>query len=117
MPELEDRRDQVDGAELEFNGLIAVGENCWCIEVSVGSVMTPSAFINPIPHSVPKSRISVSTTTMWPRRLSDPATAARAAIVLPPMPKTIRQPKPIGDRRFEIEFIDAAMEAFEFTLG
>ena len=29
----------------------------------------------------------------------------------------IRQPKPIVDRLFEIEFLDAAVEAFVFTFG
>jgi thiol-disulfide isomerase/thioredoxin len=29
----------------------------------------------------------------------------------------IRQPKPIGDRQFEIEFLDSGVEAFSFTFG
>jgi len=29
----------------------------------------------------------------------------------------VRQPKPIGDRLFEIEFLDAGAEAFCFTFG
>jgi hypothetical protein len=29
----------------------------------------------------------------------------------------IRQPKPIIDRQFEIEFLDAGVEAFSFTFG
>jgi hypothetical protein len=29
----------------------------------------------------------------------------------------IRQPKPIVDRRFEIEFLDAGVETFAFTFG
>ncbi len=29
----------------------------------------------------------------------------------------IRQPKPIGDRLFEIEFLDPGVEAFAFTFG
>ncbi len=29
----------------------------------------------------------------------------------------IRQPKPIGDRQFEIEFLDGGVEAFAFTFG
>jgi hypothetical protein len=29
----------------------------------------------------------------------------------------IRQPQPIADRQFEIEFLDAGMEAFAFTFG
>ena len=33
------------------------------------------------------------------------------------MYQLIRQPEPIIDRRFEIEFIDAGVEAFVFTFG
>jgi hypothetical protein len=29
----------------------------------------------------------------------------------------IRQPKPIGDRQFEIEFLDPGVQAFAFTFG
>jgi hypothetical protein len=29
----------------------------------------------------------------------------------------IRQPRPIADRRFEIEFLDTGVEAFAFTFG
>jgi hypothetical protein len=29
----------------------------------------------------------------------------------------IRQPQPVADRRFEIEFLDPAVEAFAFTFG
>ncbi len=33
------------------------------------------------------------------------------------MYQLIRQPKPIADRLFEIEFLDPAVEAFAFTFG
>jgi hypothetical protein len=33
------------------------------------------------------------------------------------MYQVIRQPKPIADRQFEIEFLDAGVEAFVFTFG
>src|SRR6202011_50642 len=33
------------------------------------------------------------------------------------MYQLIRQPPPIGDRLFEIEFLDAGIEAFVFTFG
>jgi len=35
----------------------------------------------------------------------------------PRMYQLIRQPKPIGDRDFEIEFLAAPVEAFSFTFG
>jgi hypothetical protein len=33
------------------------------------------------------------------------------------MYQLIRQPKPIADRQFEIEFLDPGVEAFAFTFG
>jgi hypothetical protein len=33
------------------------------------------------------------------------------------MYQLMRQPKPIADRRFEIEFLDARVEAYCFTFG
>jgi hypothetical protein len=33
------------------------------------------------------------------------------------MYQLIRQPKPIADRQFEIEFLDPGVEAFDFTFG
>jgi hypothetical protein len=33
------------------------------------------------------------------------------------MYQLIRQSQPIGDRQFEIEFLDAGVEAFAFTFG
>ena len=33
------------------------------------------------------------------------------------MYQLIRQPSPIGDRTFEIEFLDAGIEAYAFTFG
>ena len=33
------------------------------------------------------------------------------------MYQLIRQPAPITDRRFEIEFLDSGVEAFVFTFG
>jgi thiol-disulfide isomerase/thioredoxin len=38
-------------------------------------------------------------------------------IVDPRLYQLIRQPKPIADRRFEIEFLDPGVEAFAFTFG
>jgi hypothetical protein len=33
------------------------------------------------------------------------------------MYQLIRQPRPISDRQFEIQFLDAGVEAFSFTFG
>jgi hypothetical protein len=35
----------------------------------------------------------------------------------PRMYQLIRQPAPIVDRQFEIEFLDSGVEAFSFTFG
>src|SRR5437764_8832618 len=35
----------------------------------------------------------------------------------PRLSQLIRQPKPIADRQFEIEFLDAGVQAFAFTFG
>jgi len=35
----------------------------------------------------------------------------------PRMYQLIRQAKPIGDRQFEIEFLDPGIEVFSFTFG
>jgi hypothetical protein len=35
----------------------------------------------------------------------------------PRLYQLIRQPKPIAERQFEIEFLDAGVEAFAFTFG
>jgi hypothetical protein len=41
-----------------------------------------------------------------------------AGIVAEPrMYQLIRQPKPIVDRQFEIDFLDAGVETFAFTFG
>jgi thiol-disulfide isomerase/thioredoxin len=39
------------------------------------------------------------------------------AVTEPRMYQLIRQPKPIPDRQFEIEFLDSGVEAFAFTFG
>jgi hypothetical protein len=38
-------------------------------------------------------------------------------VIEPRLYQLIRQPQPIADRQFEIEFTDAGVEAFSFTFG
>ena len=38
-------------------------------------------------------------------------------VTAPRLYQLIRQPQPIADRQFEIEFLDAGVEAFAFTFG
>ena len=44
-------------------------------------------------------------------------TEATATVTVPRLYQLIRQPKPIADRQFEIEFLDSGVEAFSFTFG
>jgi len=39
------------------------------------------------------------------------------AVTEPRMYQLIRQPEPIAERQFEIEFLDAGVEAYSFTFG
>jgi hypothetical protein len=43
--------------------------------------------------------------------------AGNGAIAEPRMYQLIRQPGPIADRTFEIEFLDPGVEIFAFTFG
>jgi hypothetical protein len=42
---------------------------------------------------------------------------ALCTITEPRMYQLIRQPEPVADRQFEIEFLDPGVEAFTFTFG
>jgi thiol-disulfide isomerase/thioredoxin len=48
---------------------------------------------------------------------SDVDEQGNGTVTEPRMYQLIRQPKPIADRQFEIEFLDAGVEAFSFTFG
>jgi thiol-disulfide isomerase/thioredoxin len=48
---------------------------------------------------------------------SDVDEQGNGMVTEPRMYQLIRQPNPIADRRFEIEFLDAGVEAFAFTFG
>ena len=43
--------------------------------------------------------------------------AGTGTVVEPRLHQLIRQPGPIVDRQFEIEFLDAGVEAYSFTFG
>jgi hypothetical protein len=49
--------------------------------------------------------------------LSGDWTIEKQAAVLNKANQLIRQPPPIADRHFEIEFLDSGVEAFAFTFG
>jgi hypothetical protein len=48
---------------------------------------------------------------------SDVDEQGHGMVTEPRMYQLIRQLNPIADRRFEIEFLDAGVEAFAFTFG
>jgi len=48
---------------------------------------------------------------------SDVDEQGNGAVSEPRMYQLIRQPQPITDRLFEIEFLDRGVEAFDFTFG
>ncbi|HKW05933.1 MAG TPA: thioredoxin, partial [Candidatus Dormibacteraeota bacterium] len=48
---------------------------------------------------------------------ADVDSSGAGVVVQQRMYQLIRQPKPIRDRRFEIEFLEAGAEAFCFTFG
>ena len=48
---------------------------------------------------------------------SDVDEQGNGTVTEPRLYQLIRQPKPIADRQFEIEFLDAGVEAFAFTFG
>ena len=48
---------------------------------------------------------------------SDVDEQGNGTVTDPRLYQLIRQPKPIADRRYEIEFLDAGVEAFVFTFG
>jgi hypothetical protein len=41
----------------------------------------------------------------------------KGTVTEPRMYQLIRQPEPIADRQFEIEFLDAGVQAYAFTFG
>jgi Thioredoxin like C-terminal domain len=45
------------------------------------------------------------------------STGGQSGFANPAQYQLIRQPKPIADRHFEIEFLEAGLEAFVFTFG
>jgi hypothetical protein len=47
----------------------------------------------------------------------DVAADGRGVVAEPRLYQLVRQPGPIGDRTFEIEFLDAGVETFVFTFG
>ncbi|HEX2341852.1 MAG TPA: thioredoxin-like domain-containing protein [Vicinamibacterales bacterium] len=62
-------------------------------------------------------RVSIDGQPPGPARGVDVDEAGNGTVAEQRLYQLIRQPKPIADRRFEIEFLDAGVAAFAFTFG
>jgi hypothetical protein len=75
-------------------------------------VMGPSRRDNPV-----RFRVSIDGQPPGPAHGIDVDAAGNGTAVEQRLYQLIRQPRPITDRQFEIEFLDPAVEAFAFTFG
>ncbi len=75
-------------------------------------VMGPAA-----PGASVRFRVSIDGQPPGPAHGLDVDVAGNGAVAEQRLYQLIRQPKPIVDRQFEIEFLDAGVEAFAFTFG
>ncbi len=71
----------------------------------------------PRPGSPVRFRVSIDGQPPGPAHGLDVDDAGNGTVVEPRLYQLIRQPQPIVDRHFEIEFLDAGVEAFAFTFG
>jgi thiol-disulfide isomerase/thioredoxin len=62
-------------------------------------------------------RVSIDGQPPGPAHGLDVDDGGNGTVVEPRLYQLIRQPKPIVDRQFEIEFLDAGVETFAFTFG
>jgi hypothetical protein len=62
-------------------------------------------------------RVSLDGQPPGPAHGLDVDAAGSGSVIEPRVYQLIRQPKPIVDRQFEIEFLDAGVETFAFTFG
>jgi thiol-disulfide isomerase/thioredoxin len=62
-------------------------------------------------------RVSIDGQPPGPAHGLDVDAGGTGTVVEPRLYQLIRQPKPIVDRQFEIEFLDAGVETFAFTFG
>jgi hypothetical protein len=71
------------------------------------------------PPQGPSVRFRVSVDGQTPGRAHglDVDAGGNGTVVESRLYQLIRQPKPIVERRFEIEFLDAGVETFAFTFG
>jgi hypothetical protein len=75
-------------------------------------VMAPGAGGKPV-----RFRVLIDGQPPGPARGVDVDQQGNGAVAEPRMYQLIRQPGPIADRRFEIEFLDPGVEVYVFTFG
>jgi hypothetical protein len=75
-------------------------------------VMGPPRQGNPV-----RFRVSIDGRPPGPAHGVDVDDGGNGTVVEPRLYQLIRQPKPIADRQFEIEFLDAGVETLAFTFG
>jgi len=71
----------------------------------------------PRPGISVRFRVSIDGQPPGPAHGLDVDDGGNGSVVEPRLYQLIRQPKPIVDRQFEIEFLDAGVETFAFTFG
>ena len=71
----------------------------------------------PRPGSPVRFRVSIDGQAPGGAHGIDVDAGGNGTVVEPRLYQLIRQPRPIVERRFEIEFLDAGVEAFAFTFG
>ena len=70
-----------------------------------------------VPGTSVRFRVLIDGHAPWNAHGVDVDDQGNGIIREPRLYQLIRQPKPIVDRRFEIEFLDSGVEAFSFTFG
>ena len=75
-------------------------------------VMSPSRRGGPV-----RFRVSIDGQPPGPARGLDVDAEGNGSVVEPRLYQIIRQPKPIVDRLFEIQFLESGVEAYAFTFG
>ena len=117
-------------ARLELNqwalsGDWTMGRESHCTEqaqrATSRTAFTPAIFISSWDRQRQERPCDFACSSMDSRRalLTGSTLTNKATARLPSqrLYQLIRQPKPIADRQFEIEFLDSGVEAFAFTFG
>ena len=90
------------------------------VEASPGKVVTSSTFAPTRASTAGNSvhfRVSIDGQPPGPAHGLDVDDRGNGTVVEPRLYQLIRQPTPIVDRQFEIEFLDAGVATFAFTFG